>query len=473
MIRHGCERLWTRCRLAATVGRPGRQATTGIGRAIRCQYAVLEQRVRDEAFPTRSFTPENFLRHIVSGREEASVVWCLDMSDAPSGVQAVHRLVKASAAAAQANVRMELGNEVYDPRQGPQPGGFDDAHTYLEVAAPAMRAARGAGAHVRTAAAIAPCPFYGCDWGPRYSAWNANISGACAGGRCPFDAVVAHNYIATLQFVESYDTDIARLAALLMLPEVSLLHADESLRRGFPPGVRLWMTEYNLMCFAPAWDPKATGAALSWCRRVENSGAHAVFVAASVLSGLVRPSTVELMNYHSLLNTAAHLSQPGFAILSVNGTNAQVSPVAQILAHMATTIRAAPQGLAGMPDLAPAERTDPNLEVLRRNALPCIQAASACSGNGAMALVLNRCNRTIALPTLAAAAAAACASRLTPSISGAVSYSASYGIATRTWAELPLNPTPPPPWDAPLQPAYTSGRSVEGHTFSFVHVAMR
>lgn len=174
------------------------------------------------------------------------------------------------------------------------------------------------------------------------------------------------------------------------------------------------------------------------------------------------------MGYHSLLDTAAHTSQPGFAILSVNGTHTQISPVAQLLAHMAAAIRAAHAGVAALPNLAPDERTEASLTVLGKASLPCVQAAAACAGNGtATALILNRCDRSIALPHLASEVVKVCVRGREGRVGGGVSYSASYGTPTKTWAEMPRHA---PPWDAPLKPAHTSGEGVDGHTFTFVHV---
>ena len=134
--------------------------------------------------------------------------------------------------------RVELGNEVYDPRQGPPPSGYRTAQEYLASVAALAAAVRKSGG--RAGVVVGPCPFfYGDDraacWGGpagRYHQWQHNLSQAYLDGchaatrshgaghshgvtsasahapsGCPFDAVVAHNYA----------TDLAAIAACVIL----------------------------------------------------------------------------------------------------------------------------------------------------------------------------------------------------------------------------------------------------------------
>ena len=103
-----------------------------------------------------------------------------------------------------------------------------------------------------------------------------------------------------------------------------MLNADDQLKL-YPDGTKIWLSEYNVQ-YAQVWG-NATGVEADFLRGTMNSGLHACFVAANILSGVARSDTVELMNYHSVLevNTA---SQPGFAILALNATGSFISPVA-------------------------------------------------------------------------------------------------------------------------------------------------
>lgn len=142
----------------------------------------------------------------------------------------------------------ELGNEVYDPRQGPQPGGYATAGDYLRSVSAVQQAIRNQGG--KAGIVLSPYPFFyypgAPGWGPRYKQWNEEIAQSCpTEGSCPFDAVVVHNYRLELALIKTFAPG-AWMEMLLTLPEASLLNADASLER-FPPEVKLWLTEVNGM----------------------------------------------------------------------------------------------------------------------------------------------------------------------------------------------------------------------------------
>jgi len=152
----------------------------------------------------------------------------------------------------------ELGNEVYDPRQGPQPGGYSSADDYLHDVKPvveAIHAARG-----RAGIVLATSPFfYAPDapgWGPRYAAWNRDIVSKCSQDGCPFDAIVVHNYRLELSVLQQYRPD-EWMQVLLALPEACMRNADRSML-GLPTDVKLWLTENNGM-FAGMVQERGTG----------------------------------------------------------------------------------------------------------------------------------------------------------------------------------------------------------------------
>lgn len=162
--------------------------------------------------------------------------------------------------------RFEIGNEVYDPTQGPQPGGYSTAQEYLADTAALVKAVRDVGA--TAGVNVGPCPFFypegsPCWGGPdgRYHQWNRNISNACqatSGGACPFDAVIAHNYVTDVTVIQPYakQGEDVMLSVFLTVPQVTIDFGAATMERDFADGIRLWITEYNTM-FAQNWGGKA------------------------------------------------------------------------------------------------------------------------------------------------------------------------------------------------------------------------
>eukprot|EP01045_Picozoa_sp_COSAG04_P028917 COSAG04_NODE_4618_length_1987_cov_1.317267_1_plen_431_part_00 len=233
------------------------------GSEINCDY-MQSMSEAAAAFPAGSFAVGPFLESM--RRADAAAVLTVEVTDTPSAAAGVRAVELAAAAAARTNIPLlvEVGNEVFDAWQGPQPGGFASAVDFLAVAGPIMRAVRAAGG--RVGLPLAPCPFWfppgsalasECFGGdPRYREWNGNVSRACGrDGGCPYDAVVVHNYYAQLATFRKYATDGARTVALLALPEATMRNADAQLAAAFPASVALWMTEYNVF-FPDVW-PKA------------------------------------------------------------------------------------------------------------------------------------------------------------------------------------------------------------------------
>lgn len=115
--------------------------------------------------------------------------------------------------------KFEIGNEVYDPAEGPRDGGYKTAQDYLEDTRELIKAVRAAGG--KAGVTVAPCPFFfatpdngmpkgsECWGGPngRYHQWQRNLSAACTsapGGACPFDAVIAHAYQISIMSFAAY-----------------------------------------------------------------------------------------------------------------------------------------------------------------------------------------------------------------------------------------------------------------------------
>jgi hypothetical protein len=102
--------------------------------------------------------------------------------------------------------------------------------------------------------------------------------------------------------------------------------------------------------YADVWGGKGDGKdkeAASFLNATENSAAHAVHVAAYIMSGMCAAGDVEMMNYHSLLEgdldptslgpfTHPSASQPGFGVSGINSTAGYISPVASLLRMFAS-----------------------------------------------------------------------------------------------------------------------------------------
>eukprot|EP00937_MAST-01D_sp_MAST-1D-sp2_P003561 g3561.t1 len=370
-----------------------------------------------------------------------------------------------------AGARFELGNEQYDPRQGPQPGGWRDAAQYLAAVEPVAAAVRAVGGIAGVP--VAPCPFFypddraACWGGPdgRYHQWQRNFSTAYANDR-PFDAVVAHNYVLDLGTLAKFAPEDF-MSVFLAVPAATMANGAASMRRYFPDAT-LWVSEYNAM-YADVWHghgDAAHPAAAAFLNATENSGAHAVFAAAHVLAGAANAGVVRQMGYHSLLDRAGPTSlgpnaptesQPGFAVAALNATAGYISPVAQALSMLArlleqpgATTEALDSGAEALGfTLAPAGLGD--------NALPCVQALAVCAEGAApdTVLAVNRCPRTVAFapPTACGRAPAwpqgwgAGAARV---------YNASLAPFGRDWAQL-VGPSPSLPWDHAVMPTGGAG----------------
>ena len=212
---------------------------------------------------------------------------------------------------------------------------------------------------------------------------------------------------------------------------------------------------------------------MAFLRAAENSAVHALHVAGFVLAGIAsqadeKGAVVSMMNYHSLMQPSlTPVGQPGFGILHLNGTGQgtiEISPVAQILAHLAALIRgddAAPVtfhaiDVTGGPTIADA--TGP-AGVLGDTNSSVLQGAAVVGGGSATVLVLNRgaaaVNATVALPpSLLPAAEAPLPCRRS------VVYPYECGDG---WAAAPRGAAAASfPWSAPLAPLVTPGCAMEG-----------
>jgi hypothetical protein len=374
----------------------------------KCGYhAALEKWLHE--FPPYSFGAAEF--DAMAQSVGASATFTLDVSTAPADPAIPDRII--TALGVERAGWWEIGNEVYDPRQGPPPTGFTTAQEYLETTSAVVTAIQKRGA--RAAVAISPCPFFypansSC-WGGldgRYHQWNKNVSLACHGGSCPFDAVVAHNYITDVSTFRPFaSTDW--LSVLLAIPEATAINAAVNAPLLYP-GAAVWITEFNVM-FAQVWGGAADATdpqIAAFLNATENSGAHAVHVAAHVLAySVVGNGLVEWAHYHSLLETST-LSQPGFAVVAVNDTGAYISPVAQILGVIAGVFRRAAHATvsavplpATSPQL-PFHLASAGLSPVAASRPLCIQAievgCTSAAPDGTV-LAINRCNTTTDLST--------------------------------------------------------------------------
>jgi hypothetical protein len=440
-------------------------------------------------FPEHSFDVVHF-NQIVGSSE---VVLTLDVStSSPAGPDpSIPALVarQLSPYRAPSSLRFEIGNEVYDPRQGPKPGGFLQAQDYLAATAETIAAVHKSGA--RAGVTLAPCPFFyfggvnsSCWGGPggRYHHWNQNISNSCRSSQtahtahtaqgamtgCNFDAVIVHNYVSGVAVLRPFPP-AHFLSVFLTLPQATMKNAVDSLRRDFPPGVTLWLTEYNTM-YADVWYGKADNTpghpedrqVARFLNSTENSGAHGVQVAAMIIAAMAHGDAVELMNYHSLLDRST-TSQPGFAVTAINSTDGStfISPVAQLMSLLGRLLSIPNCTMAGVDvdtahtahtgDTAHTAHTPPSLPRLDQNShrthlqtpqaplpnvvrkavprlpftlagvhlsdpaappLPCVQASVICNSRdkglpaaSAWLIAINRCTHAVALDVEAVAMA--------------------------------------------------------------------
>ena len=313
--------------------------------------------------------------------------------------------------------RFEIGNEVYDPRQGPQPGGYATAQEYLADTHELVEAVRDVGASAGVS--IGPCPFLypeGSDcWGGaagRYHQWHRNLSSACqqtSGGACPFDAVVVHNYVVKAAVLAPY-TPAEHLSVFLAVPQVTVDHGAASMARDFADEVKLWITEFNVF-YPSVWYGKADATArdaAAFLNSTENSPAHAVHVAAHIVAAMAHGDLIEMMNYHSFLEgvgpadlgpDSAGGSQPGFAAVGINASGSYISPVAQMLSTLARWLSAPNATMEGVPARHGSQVLPLTLAAagLGSNPLPCTSSSAICGTPANRMLVINRCTTPVAV----------------------------------------------------------------------------
>ncbi len=296
-----------------------------------------------QAFPARAFGVEAF--DAATRAVGANNLFTLDVSGRPLDLSVPTAVV--SKLGPGRATRFEIGNEVYDPRQGPPPNGYATAQDYLADTRALVAAVRAAGA--RAGVTLGPCPFFyagdsassPCWGGPggRYHRWQQNVTAACGGvGGCPFDAVVVHNYVTGVSALAGFAAS-ELLSAFLAIPGATVANGAHTLAAEFPPGMKLWMSEYNTM-YADVWYGKSDATAprvAAFLNATENSPAQAVHVAAYLVAALKHADVVETTCYHSLLASGT-VSQPGFAASALNDTSAYVDPVWQMLRTFAAAI---------------------------------------------------------------------------------------------------------------------------------------
>jgi hypothetical protein len=362
--------------------------------------------VQQAGFPAGAFGAQRFDQMLQ--RVGAQNILTLDVSTAGPD-PSIPALVVSKLGLERAS-RFECGNEVYDPRQGPQPGGYATAQDYLADTKELIGAVRSVGG--RAGVTIGPCPFFypvgsNC-WGGengRYHQWHRNLSSACqgsSGGACPFDAIIAHNYVTDVKLIAAFAPP-QMLSVFLAVPQVTMDFGAASMKRDFADGLRLWVSEFNTM-FASVWGGKAdlaSPAAAKFVNQSENSAAHAVHVAAYVMAAMKHGSLVEMMNYHSFLEGAGagNLgpqskggSQPGFATAAINDTAAYISPVAQLLSMLSKLLTPSSSTMEAV--AASSGKTLPFTLAkagLGDDPVPCVQAVVICGDVSSTLLAINRC----------------------------------------------------------------------------------
>lgn len=429
----------------------------------------------------------------------AEAVFTLDVSSpGTSGDVGIPQLV-AERLDRPGGLRFEIGNEVYDPRQGPPCAngtigcGFATAQDYMAATSELIRAAHALPGG-RVGVTAAPCPFFypegSACWGGvegRYHKWNANLSKLCseaADGESRCDAVVAHDYPQPFSLAAIADEHL--LSAYLAIPGVTIDFGVASLRREYPAGTKLWVTEFNTM-YAQVWKggADAPSAACPACRPsvarffnlTANSGAHAVHVVGYLLAAMAHGDAVELMNYHSFLEGAGPGdlgpggdgagSQPGFAVAAINATASYISPVAQLLSLVSGWLREEGSLMEGvaLPAAAASLPFDLSAAGFGPVALPCVQASAICSAASRRVLAVNRCAQPSEVPI-----EASCGGGQAGWASLAV-YNASLAEPGRMWAELEAGQRPSGPLPASHRPA-GAGASVAIDPFALTVITL-
>lgn len=138
----------------------------------------------------------------------------------------------------------EVGNEVYDPRQGPLPSGYTTAQDYLKATQEVVTTIQRLSSDDQSMPILLRPEFKLVGANGRYHMWNRNISHACTNGLCPFDAVIAHNYIADASICRLFSPQ--QFSVLMTLPEATAINAATNAARMYP-GAKVWVTDYNVM----------------------------------------------------------------------------------------------------------------------------------------------------------------------------------------------------------------------------------
>ena len=426
-----------------------------------CEFLKSIRDAKAACFPDEEFTVGAFYDLVLA--TDAAAILTLDVTDCEASLDSVQEFVR-MARAAGVTLRVEIGNESYDPAQGPKPGGFRDGAEFVEKTRKYVTALKEAGATV--AVPVCPCPFFfnkPC-WGgggesyAKWAHWNGNISAAAADGSYPIDGLVAHNYpVDLLSFQQgNWKGDSEFSEAYLSMPEATMMNADAQLET-YPDGLTVWISEYNVQ-YAQLWG-NATGPEADWLKATENSMMHGVHVAAHILSGASREA-VELMNYHTLFEVNP-ISQPGFAMLALNDDGAFIAPVAQIVGHISKTFHDfhAAGAVVHTLHLLEGELSEIVITALGQGNLPCLQAVAFCSPGRAAVLLLNRCDRALPLDSLTGAVRTTAANEDLEFDNG-VLYPGSLGEPGVTWANFD-DQIGGPPWDAPVPTKRSAGRLPE------------
>jgi hypothetical protein len=395
-------------------------------------------------------------------------------------------------------LRFEMGSEEYGAAKGfPQPGGFFGSPDYISAVTDLIAAVHklpGA----RVGVGVHPCPFVypagtmgGHGSGKcydnhtnaigRFHEWNANLSRICTersaqgAGRC--DAVIVHIYKCNPAMLSLMGDD-QLLTTFLAVPEVMVDNAVASLRRDYPDGTKLWISEYNTF-----WEAASHGAAdvpsrtCSKCRpaigaffnATVNSAAHAVHVAGYLLAAIANGDVVEVMNYHSFFegpefHSVGPTHKPGEAIEGVPGyysavvneSGTYIGPVAQMFGLFSRWLRADGATMEGI-QLPPGAPTVPfNLSVTSLFDGPafCAQAAAICGSSnrsagagGSRVIAINRCLHplSVSVPVGDACGGGRTGWQSTESFNASTEYS--------VWARL----SEATPHDGPMWPARGPG----------------
>ena len=215
-------------------------------------------------------------------------------------------------------------------------------------------------------------------------------------------------------------------------------------------------------------------AAAAFLNSTENSGAHAVFVAAHVLAGAANGDVVDQMSYHSLLERAGPSSfgpgqptgsQPGFAIAALNASAGYFSPVAQVLKMLAALFRQPGARVQPLPEGAdaPALTFTMARAGLGNTTLRCVQAVAVCVGDGGggggdgdRVLAINRCGRPVLYTPGSPLCGRGSPGWPTAGWQASQVYNASVAPAGHDWAQL-TGPNPSAPWIPAVVPAAGAG----------------